>query len=352
MTDTRRVEPASRGIFDQPSTLVFPAVVSGFALLALAAPLGDAEEPLHRVGALLAIAGLLQILHGVRRADLGALRRAVGGGVLSTLMGLLVLSTPSSSIPAVVLLLAAAFAVEGVVYVLGVRHTAGRQRQLGWLAAAGDLAAAAALLMFRNAANTWIVAGAVALRLFGIAWAMIVTPVHTAEDAGGTVLDDLGLADRPEAVELLAGVTFEERVRASSDRRWTIAFLVTLFAIHSARLETDGTLLGYASPAIAVVGDIVLAFLFAFVIVAPLAVSLRTSTRWLERVIWRWYLSVGPEGGGDPRADRENMAQIPASHGDASCARPVSRFPPRCGAAWRPACRSPRSLPRPSRCGV
>src|SRR3954464_14649612 len=101
--DTRLVEPHSDGIFDQPSTLVFPAVVSGFALLALAAPLGDAEEPLHRVGALLAIAGLLQILHGVRRADLGALRRAVGGGVLSTLMGLLVLSTPSSSIPAVVL---------------------------------------------------------------------------------------------------------------------------------------------------------------------------------------------------------------------------------------------------------
>ena len=292
------VEPARSGIFDQPSTLVFPVVVTVFALLALAAPLGDAEEPLHRVGALLAIGGLLQILHGVRRAEFAALRRALGGGVLSTLMGLLVFSTPSSSIPAVVLLLAAAFALEGLLYVLSARRAAGHQRELGWLAAAADLGAAAALLMLRTAAGTWIVAGAVALRLFGIAWAMIVTPVHTAEDAGGTVLDDLGLADRPEAIELLGEVTFEERVRASSDRRWTVAFLVTLFAIHSARLETDGTLLGYASPAIAVVGDIVLAFLFAFVIVAPLAVSLRTSTLWLERVIWRWYLSVGPKGGG------------------------------------------------------
>jgi len=282
----------------QPFALAFPVVVIGFGLLALAAPLKDAEQPLHRVGALLATGGALQILHGVRRADVAALRRAVGGGVLSTLMGLLVLSTPSSSIPAVVLLLAAAFAVEGLVYVLGARRTDGRLRQLGWFAAAGDLGAAAALLILRNAADTWVVAGAVALRLFGIAWAMIVTPVHTAEDAGGTVLDDLGLADRPEAVELLAGVTFEERVRASSDRRWTLAFLVTLFAIHSARLETDGSLLGYAAPAISVVGDIVLALLFAFVVVAPLAVSLRTSTLWLERVVWRWYLSVAPAGGG------------------------------------------------------
>jgi hypothetical protein len=138
-----------------------------------------------------------------------------------------------------------------------------------------------------------VFAVAAGLRLFGIAWAMAVTPVHGAEDAAGTVVDDLGLGDHPEASELAARVAFEEKVRASSDRRWTVAFLVMLFAIHSARLETDGTLLGYAAPAIALVGDIVLALLFSFAIVAPLAVSLRTSTKWIERRVWRWYLAGG-----------------------------------------------------------
>src|SRR6185436_19591603 len=51
--------------------------------------------------------------------------------------------------------------------------------------------------------------------------------------------------------------------------------------------------LGYAAPAIAVIGDVVLALLFAFGVVAPLAVSLRTSTAWIERRVWRWYLAGG-----------------------------------------------------------
>src|SRR4029450_12186781 len=136
------------------------------------------------------------------------------------------------------------------------------------------------------------------LRLFGIAWAMATTPVHTTADAAGTVIDDLGVADRPEAVELAAQITAEERVRSSSDRRWTIAFLVTLFAIHSARLQSDGTLLGYAAPAIAVVGDAVLALLFAFLVATPIAISLRSSTRWAERTVWDWYLSTDETRGG------------------------------------------------------
>src|SRR5262249_4324450 len=74
-------------------------------------------------------------------------------------------------------------------------------------------------------------------------------------------------------------------------RRWVIAFLVTLFAIHTARLQSDGTLLGYAAPAIAVFGDAALALLFAFLVATPMAVSLRSSTRWIERTVWRWYLA-------------------------------------------------------------
>ena len=270
-----------------------PLVVALFAILALLAPFGAAEEPLHRVGALLAVGGGLQVLHGIRRAELASLKRAVVGGVISMLMGLLVLAAPDSSIRALVVILAVTFASDGVGYASAAARSAGRRRTLAWLQAGGDFAAALALLLFRAAADEWVFAAAAALRLFGIAWAMAVTPVHGAEDAAGTVVDDLGLGDHPEASELAARVAFEEKVRASSDRRWTIAFLIMLFAIHSARLETDGTLLGYAAPAIAVLGDAVLALLFTFAVIAPLAVSLRTSTRWIERRVWRWYLAGG-----------------------------------------------------------
>lgn len=271
----------------------FPLVVAGLAVLAMLAPLGAAEQPLSRVGVLLTLGGGLQVLHGVRRAESRALRRAVAGGVLSIVMGLIVLVVPQGT--ATALLLAVAFAFDGLGYLATLRLETSRQRRLIALAALADLVTAAALLILHQAATTWVLAVAVALRLFGIAWAMAIIPVRSVDDAAATVIEDLGIADRPEAAELLARVTMEERVRAATDRRWTIAFLVTLFAIHSARLEPDGTLLGYAAPAISVVGDIVLALLFAFLIVVPLSISRRTSTHWLERGLWRWYLDSGPQ---------------------------------------------------------
>ena len=281
-------------------TLSFVVTVSAFGVLALLAPLGAAEEPLGRVGALLAVGGGLQVLHGIRRADAAALRRAVAGGVISMLMGLLVLVTPAGAVSSFALLLAATFAVDGIGYLWAARQFAGRQQRLALFAAVADFATAVALLVLRGPAGVWVIAVVAALRLFGIAWAMAVTPVHTADNAAGSVLDELGLDDRPDAADLLARITLEERARAASDRRWTIAFLITLFAIHSARLESDRTLVGYLAPAIAVVGDAALALLFAFTVLAPLAVSRRTATQWLERRVWRWYLA--PERGGGLRA--------------------------------------------------
>jgi hypothetical protein len=272
----------------------FPLVVTAFGLLALLAPLGAAEEPLRRVGVLLATGGGLQVLHGLRRADAAALRRAVAGGVISIVMGVLVLMAPSAQ--ALAVLLAIALGLDGLGYLVAARRLTGRDRQLARLAAGADFLTAVALLVLRQAADTWVIAGAAALRLFGIAWAMAVTPVHRVEDAAGTVIDDLGLGDRPEAATLLERITLEEPVRTATDRRWTIAFLITLFAIHSARLEPDGTLLGYAAPAIAVVGDMALALLFAFVVVAPLSVSRQTSLRWFERRVWNWYLAGHQDG--------------------------------------------------------
>jgi uncharacterized membrane protein HdeD (DUF308 family) len=276
-----------------PTVTALAALVAVFGVLALLAPLGHAEEPVTRAGVLLAIGGALEMLHGVRRADSAALRRAVTSGLISLLMGLLVLSAPYLAGRALVLLLSITFAVDGVSSLAATRRAQGRHRALAALSAAGDLLAAAGLVALRHISETWLVAVAAALRLFGIAWNMAVTPVHTADDAARTVIDDLELGDHPEAGVLLEDIAAEERTRASADHGWAIAFVLTLFAIHVARLEPDGTLLGYLSPLVAVLGDMALAVLFSFLIAAPLLLSLRSSTRWLERMTWRWYLAAG-----------------------------------------------------------
>ncbi len=281
----------------RPTISALPLVVAGIGLLALIAPLRAAEQPLSRVGALLALAGGLEVLHGVRRTEAAALRRAVTSGVITVVMGLLVMNAPYVAGTALVLFLAVSFALDGVGYAATARRATGRRaRLLNALAASGNLAVAVLLLVTRQVSITWLVAGAGALRILGIAWTMATSPVHAVQDAGQTVLDDLGVADRPEAVALQAQVAAEESGRAPSDRRWIIAFIVTLFAIHIARMQPDGSLLGFVAPAIAVLGDMLIAVLIALALVAPVVVSLRKSTRRLERRVWQWYLGTAAGG--------------------------------------------------------
>lgn len=163
-------------------------------LLALIAPLRAAERPLSRVGAVLALAGGLEVLHGVRRTEAAALRRAVTSGVITAVMGLLVINAPYVAGTALVLFLAVSFALDAVGDAgTARRSTERRARLLNALAASGNLAVAVLLLVVRQVSVTWLVAAAGALRIFGIAWTMATSPVHSVRDAGPTVIDDLGV---------------------------------------------------------------------------------------------------------------------------------------------------------------
>src|SRR5215831_6604215 len=106
MADYRNTPSCSMTAYMKELARPFPLAAAALGVLTLVAPAGAAEEPLRRVGALLAVGGALQVLHGVRRADASALNRAVGAGVISTLMGLLVLMSPDTAAAALALFLA------------------------------------------------------------------------------------------------------------------------------------------------------------------------------------------------------------------------------------------------------
>ena len=61
----------------------------------------------------------------------------------------------------------------------------------------------------------------------------------------------------------------EEVARGPFDREWIVGFTATLFALHAGRMGFDGTLLGTLSPAVAVLGDWLIALLIAAFVVAP-----------------------------------------------------------------------------------
>jgi uncharacterized membrane protein HdeD (DUF308 family) len=283
---------SARGRAAAVTPLSATAAIAG--ALILLAPFRAAEQPLLRVGVLLGIAGAVELLHGLRLADAAALRRTLAGGAITILMALAVVNAPYLAGTAIVVVLGGSFVIDAIGYVSVARRAApGRERWLAVAAAAGDSVVAAFLLATQHLSVTWLVTGASALRALGIAWHIAVSRAPAPKDAVRTVIDDLGIADRPEAVALEAEVTADEHARAPSDRRWVTAFVLTLFAIHIARMQADGSLLGFIAPAVAVLGDMMLAMLVVLMIVVPAVVSFRTSTRWLERRAWHWSLAVG-----------------------------------------------------------
>jgi len=283
-----------RGDRRPPVLAALPVAAAFLGLLALAAPLRDAEHPLFRVGALLALVAVLELLHAVRRAEAAAMRRGLTSGALTLLMALLFINAPLLAGAAIVLILAASFAIDGMGYAAAAwRSPTTRTRVLSSLAATGDLVVAALLLTVRHRSATWVVSIAAAVRMLGIAWTMAVTPVHSARDAGQTAFDDLELGEHPAADELRDEVAAEEAARGPGERRMILSFLLILFSIHIARMQPDGSLVGYVAPAVALIGDMVLAAFVVLAVVIPLAVTSRRVTRWAEQRVWKWYLISG-----------------------------------------------------------
>ena len=88
------------------------------------------------------------------------------------------------------------------------------------------------------------------------------SPVHTAADADETVVAELGIADSPRIARDDGGSRGQRgSARARSIAAWILSFIATLFAIHIGRMGSDGTLLGFLAPAVAVAGDMFMASL-------------------------------------------------------------------------------------------
>jgi uncharacterized membrane protein HdeD (DUF308 family) len=288
----------------------FALVAIACGVTALIAPLGAAEQPLLRVGALLAVAAGIETIHGLRRSGVTAVRRAVTSGLITLLMAVLVINSPFIAGTALVLFLAVSFGLDAIGHARAlVNATEPRARLFAGLAALGDAVVSALLLVTHQISTTWLIAIAAALRCFGIAWTMATAPVYDADDAARTVVDDLEL-EETEAAALREQLMEEEKARAPADLRWTLAFVATLFAIHIARMQPDGSLLGYVAPAIAVLGDMLLAVVIALLLFVPAVVSVRSSTRWLERWLWQRQLQDGT----DRRAWLNRMAALWLRH--------------------------------------
>ena len=279
-----------------PPSLSANAVAAvALALLVLLTPFSSLESPSVRVGGLLALAALIEGLHGLRRSAAAGRRQATVSAAVSMAIALLLINASFVAAGALRMVLASWFGLDAIRHTLTAIRTADHgPRGAAALAAAGNAAVALVLLPGRDIVTVWIVAIAGAARILAIAWEIMTAPVFDAAAADETVVEELGFSHESLVVDTAAAVEREEAARTHVDRAWTIAFVATLFAIHIGRMETDWTLLGLISPAVAVVGDVLIALVITLVVVNPLYLLWRAPTRWLERRAWRRQLRRAP----------------------------------------------------------
>ena len=287
----------SRRLFGRRAVGDGPARLNGLAVAALllaglAVVAGFFAGPAapSAVGLALVLGAGLELAHGVRRSTPEGRRAAWIGGAITLAMGWIVLQAGDLVGRALLILLAGWFALDAIRHALG-RVAPGTPPRARVLPAIGYGLLAVLLLVVRGPAVRWALAAVGALRLAGTAWSIMTAPIHTAEDTGDTVAQDLGLADNPELTDVARRIATEEQDRAGIDRGWIAAFVVTLFGIHLGRMGLDRSTLGILSPLVAVLGDMVFALLIAFGVVIPARLFVRRTTRGIERRAWAWCLA-------------------------------------------------------------
>ena len=173
------------------------AVTAALGCVALLAVRSSAS-PEPRVGALLLVAAALELFHGFRRSSEAGQREAWTGGLITLLMGLLLLNAPDLASGALVVFFGGGFALDGIrhaKHALGARK-AGRPFTAHAWAALGNFALAVLLAVLGRWAPDWMVPIAGALRIFGTAWGIAMAPVFDAADTGR----DGGSRPRPREI--------------------------------------------------------------------------------------------------------------------------------------------------------
>jgi uncharacterized membrane protein HdeD (DUF308 family)/3',5'-cyclic AMP phosphodiesterase CpdA len=274
------------------------AFVTILAVVALGAPLRPAVSPETSIGLLLGLAAVLEWLHGQRRPTLPERMAAWREGTVSLVMAVLLLSAPLLSAGALVVFLAAQFIWEGIRRLwhgFGRREPAKRRRRL--LFGTLDVAAGVGMLLLlrANAAVVWTVAIAASIRLFEIARRIATARVISADVAGDSLIEDLQLGDIPTVKGVGDQLEVEAALRAPIDRGWVIAFLLTLFAIHSGRMGGAWSLSGALGPVAAVLGDVIVAILFTMGLTLPLHLLVQRVSQPLERRAWLWWVDADPQ---------------------------------------------------------
>ena len=269
---------------------VFFSISILLGILSAISPLWPEGPVEPRVGGLLIITGLLEMLHGFRRASDKDRKSAWFSATITLIFGSLLVNAPTMIATALIILIAISFFIDGIRY--GVEAFKSFRSKSGYvfelLAMAGNFAIIAIILLTKKSGSDWTIAIAGAWRIFGTAIDIFHAKEGRSETSGEDVIESLGLPHTPSVRTAVNEIRTEETNSYSSDAKWIITFLIVLFIIHLGRMGFDKTSLGILSPLIALIGDVCVALIITFGILTPLRALFKKFTEPVIRKLWLW----------------------------------------------------------------
>ncbi len=272
----------------------FSVVIILFLTATLAAliPFGRTNYE-FRLGVLLLLTAFIELLFGFRQVAKDGQRSIQLEGIISLFISFLLINSPHVAKAAFILLLAGWFGLEAVILLLqasGIRKHNKDNRFYSALKGLLWLLVAVGLLFIHGSVLIFSLAIIISLRILSAALLVYRSQYYSTEDSGSSVVQDMQLQEYPEVLQIANQMTEEEMLRAPIDRGWILGFILTLLAIHLGRMGLDRTYLGIIAPGFAVLGDVVIGLLLAFLVVLPCHLLLQKLTSGRVRHLWLWCL--------------------------------------------------------------
>jgi uncharacterized membrane protein HdeD (DUF308 family)/3',5'-cyclic AMP phosphodiesterase CpdA len=282
---------------------IFTGIGILLGVLALMTPFWEIAEPASYVGGLLVWAGILEIIHGFRRAENISRNSAWFSGAITVLIGALQINAILFLREALVDLIICLFLLDGLRYIF-VYFRNRRSKKFNLfvlLSGLGNIVVVILILIFRGKGFEWLIALSGALRIFSTVFNLYTAKLGNAESVSIDIIKGMGLEGNKELEALANKLEVEYDHRAPIDAGWVITFIFILFFIHLGRMGLDRSFLGIMSPVVAVIGDLVIALIISFGVIAPFMSVFKKVTGLVTRKAWSWVQKV-------PETERKNMS--------------------------------------------
>ena len=280
-------------ISDRFQQFIYAGIAFLLAALALFNPFFETSR-IEDIGGFLVWAALLVFIQGFKRATSKERSSAHISALISFLLGLLLINTKLFDENALYLFASILFGIDFLRQGIALHKNRKEKKPYiaNLLSFLGNLGILFTLFLFQGKAQLWILAITGGLRIVGMGFEILTAKLGVMDQVSEDIMESLDLHEHPEILAIAENIEQEEVKRAKIDRHWIITFLLILFFIHLGRMGFDRSAYGILSPLVALLGDMVIALIIAYLILIPLSIGANKIFRPFEKKAWLWVIKT------------------------------------------------------------